>query len=79
MLAAWLRARREEAGMSQQHLATTAGVAVATVRNIETSVVVEPGYFTVMAIFHALGADPADLTEALRTLGDPPADRLLSE
>jgi hypothetical protein len=31
------------------------------VRNIETGVVVEPGYFTVMALIRALGAELADL------------------
>lgn len=61
ILAAWLRARREDAGMSQEQLASTARVAVATVRNIETGVVVEPGYFTVVALIRALGAELADL------------------
>jgi transcriptional regulator with XRE-family HTH domain len=60
-LASWLRARRELAGFSQEQLAARAGVAVATVRNIETCTVVEPGYFTIMALTHALNADPADL------------------
>jgi len=60
-LAAWFRARREHAGLSQEQLAASAGVAVATVRNIETCTVVEPGYFTIMALTRALNADPADL------------------
>jgi len=34
---------------------------IATVRNIETCTVVEPGYFTVVALIQALNADPADL------------------
>jgi transcriptional regulator with XRE-family HTH domain len=49
-LAARLRALREQAGLSQEQLAASAGVAVATVRNIETGTVIEPGYFTVMAL-----------------------------
>jgi transcriptional regulator with XRE-family HTH domain len=61
VLAAWLRSRREHAEMSQEQLAARAGVSVATVRNIETGAVVEPGYFTVMALATALGADNADL------------------
>jgi transcriptional regulator with XRE-family HTH domain len=52
------------AGMSQEQLAGRAQVAVATVRKIEKGVVIEPGYFTVLALMHALGAaseDPAVL------------------
>lgn len=62
-LASWLRARREHLGLSQEQLAARAGVAVATVRNIETCTVVEPGYFTIMALIQALNADSADLPE----------------
>jgi transcriptional regulator with XRE-family HTH domain len=62
-LAAWLRARRQDSGLSQQQLAATAGVAVATVRNIETGAVVEPGYFTVIALTRALGATSSDLPQ----------------
>jgi DNA-binding XRE family transcriptional regulator len=47
--------------MSQEQLAAGAGVAVVTVRNIETGAVIEPGYFTVMALIRALGAGQADL------------------
>jgi transcriptional regulator with XRE-family HTH domain len=61
LLAGRLRALREQAGLTQEQLAASAGVAVATVRNIEKGVVVEPGYFTVMALTRALGAGPADL------------------
>ena len=55
-LAAWLRNRREQAQLSQEQLAARAQVAVATVRKIEKGVVVEPGYFTVLALMQALGA-----------------------
>jgi transcriptional regulator with XRE-family HTH domain len=55
-LAVRLRDLREGAGMTQEQLAARAEVAVATVRKIETSVVVEPGYFTVMALLNALDA-----------------------
>jgi transcriptional regulator with XRE-family HTH domain len=63
-LAEWLRDRRMQAGMSQEQLASRAQVAVATVRKIEKGVVIEPGYFTVLALMHALGTtseDPAVL------------------
>jgi transcriptional regulator with XRE-family HTH domain len=61
ILAAWLRTLREQTGLSQEQLAASAGVAVATVRNIETCTVIEPGYFTVVALIRALGAGLADL------------------
>jgi transcriptional regulator with XRE-family HTH domain len=78
LLAARLRALREQAGLSREQLAASAGVAVATVRNIETGSVVEPGYFTVMALTRALGAEHADLlaraSSAARDLNPEPAD-----
>jgi transcriptional regulator with XRE-family HTH domain len=60
-LAARLRELRIDAGITQERLASQAGVAIATVRKIETGAVVEPGYFTVMAPIEALGARPDDL------------------
>jgi len=60
-LAAALRALRERAGLTQEQLAARARVAVGTVRNIETGAVVEPGFFTVMALLDALGARAEDL------------------
>lgn len=54
-LAERLRALRAQAGLTQEQLAARAQVAVATVRKIETGAVVEPGYFTVMALLGALG------------------------
>jgi transcriptional regulator with XRE-family HTH domain len=56
-----MRALRQQAGLTQEQLAARAGVAVATVRKIENGVVVEPGYFTVMALVRALGAGHNDL------------------
>jgi transcriptional regulator with XRE-family HTH domain len=53
-LAAQLRALREQEGLSQEQVAARAGVAVSTVRKIETGAVVEPGYFTVVAMMRAL-------------------------
>ena len=47
--------------MSQEQLAARAQVAVATVRKIEKGVVIEPGYFTVLALMHALGATREDM------------------
>jgi transcriptional regulator with XRE-family HTH domain len=67
-LAEQLRERRESRGMTQVQLASAASVGLSTVRKIETGAVVEPGYFTVLAIMSALGISPADLA------GLPPAD-----
>lgn len=52
-----LRGAREQHGISQQDLATRAGVAIGTVRAVETGRVVEPGFFTVLALAEALGLD----------------------
>jgi transcriptional regulator with XRE-family HTH domain len=47
--------------MTQERLAAQAGVAIATVRKIETGAVVEPGYFTVTALMAVLGTSPGEL------------------
>jgi transcriptional regulator with XRE-family HTH domain len=60
-LAEQLRGLRENAGITQERLAAQAGVSIATVRKIETGAVVEPGYFTVMALMSVFGTTPADL------------------
>ena len=60
-LAGHLRELRESAGMTQERLAAQAGVGIATVRKIETGAVVEPGYFTVMALMAVLGTSPSEL------------------
>jgi transcriptional regulator with XRE-family HTH domain len=60
-LARHLRELRESAGISQERLAAQAGVGVATVRKIETGAVVEPGYFTVLALMSVLGTSPGEL------------------
>jgi transcriptional regulator with XRE-family HTH domain len=61
-LARQLRELRESAGLTQERLAVQAGVAISTVRKIETGVIVEPGYFTVLALMGVLGTSPAELT-----------------
>jgi transcriptional regulator with XRE-family HTH domain len=58
LLAGQFRERRESAGITQERLAVLAGVGIATVRKIETGVVVEPGYLTVIALMGALGISP---------------------
>jgi transcriptional regulator with XRE-family HTH domain len=58
LLSSQIRERRESAGITQERLAALAGVGIATVRKIETGVVVEPGYFTVMALMGVLGIPP---------------------
>jgi DNA-binding XRE family transcriptional regulator len=60
-LAARLRALREERGMTQEQLAAQAEISVATVRNIERVVVVEPSLFTVLAMVRVLGASIDDV------------------
>jgi transcriptional regulator with XRE-family HTH domain len=60
-LAAGLRSWRERSGLTQEQLAARAQVAVATVRKIEAGTVINPGIFTVMAMFSALGAEPEDV------------------
>jgi transcriptional regulator with XRE-family HTH domain len=60
-LAMRLRLLRERAALTQEQAASRAGISVATLRKIEKSAVVEPGYFTVMALMAALGATPTDL------------------
>jgi len=60
-LAAGLRSRREDAGMTQEQVAAQARVAVATVRKIESGSVTNPGIFTVIAMLRALGAAAEDI------------------
>jgi transcriptional regulator with XRE-family HTH domain len=62
-LAARLRELREGAGITQERLAALAGVGIATVRKLETGKVIEPGYFTVMALIRALGVTPGEIGE----------------
>jgi transcriptional regulator with XRE-family HTH domain len=59
-LARQLRELREGAGITQERLAAQAGVGIATVRKIETGAVVEPGYFTVLALMTVLGTSPGE-------------------
>jgi transcriptional regulator with XRE-family HTH domain len=61
-LAKRLRDLRVQADLTQEQLAGQAQVAVATVRKIETGAVVEPGFFTIMALFRALGIGHLDVT-----------------
>ena len=49
-LAVRLRALREQHGMTRGQLAAQTHISVATVRNIERVVVVEPSLFTVLAM-----------------------------
>jgi transcriptional regulator with XRE-family HTH domain len=60
-LAARLRALRLDRELTQEQLAMRAGVAVSTLRKIESGVVVEPGYFTVLSLAAALDIDPHNL------------------
>jgi transcriptional regulator with XRE-family HTH domain len=59
-LASQLRALRMHAELTQEQLATQAGVALSTLRKIETGKVIEPGYFTIVAMLQALGIAKVD-------------------
>jgi transcriptional regulator with XRE-family HTH domain len=73
-LAGRLRQLRERARKTQEEVAAAAGLSVATVRKIETGVVTEPGYFTILAIASAIGASITDLAELIPPC-QLPADR----
>ena len=60
-LAAQLRARRLRADLTQEQLAARAGIALSTLRKIETGQVVEPGYFTILALLQVLGISAGEL------------------
>lgn len=53
-LAQLLRQRRLELHLSQQSLAQQAGIAIATLRAIESGRTVEPGFFTIVELMMAL-------------------------
>jgi transcriptional regulator with XRE-family HTH domain len=61
VLATRLRTLRINKGMTQEHLAGQAGVAVSTLRKIESGRVIEPGYFTMLSLADALGIDLREL------------------
>ena len=61
ILAARLRATRATRGLTQEQLASRAQIAVSTLRKIESGRVVEPGYFTMLSLAHALRIDLHDL------------------
>ena len=46
--------------MSQEQLAARAEVPLVTLRKIKTGAVVEPGYFIVLDVLRALGAETRD-------------------
>ncbi|MFV2178005.1 multiprotein-bridging factor 1 family protein [Actinomadura sp. LOL_016] len=62
-LAVVLRRAREQRDLTQEQLAVGAGVCVSTVRKIERCEVVEPGYFTIVAIAKALGLSLAEIED----------------
>lgn len=60
-LASAIRAAREASGLTQEELARLSELSLSTVRKIESSAIVEPGFFPVVAILAVLGLDPAGL------------------
>lgn len=61
VLATRLRELRTDRGLTQEQLAVRAQVAVSTLRKIESGRVVEPGYFTMLSLARALGAELREL------------------
>jgi transcriptional regulator with XRE-family HTH domain len=61
VLATRLRTVRTDRGLTQEELANRARVAVSTLRKIESGRVIEPGYFTVLALANALRIDLREL------------------
>lgn len=73
-LSASLRDARARAGMSQQALAAKSAVSIGTVRAIETSTVIEPGFFTIVALAAALNIELVSLID----IEDPNVDGVTS-
>lgn len=63
-LAEIVRRARQDRRMSQQELATRAGISVGTVRALESKRTVEPGYFTVQVLAEVLKISAAELPVA---------------
>lgn len=70
LLASQLRMMRTAQHLTQDEIARRAGIGIATLRKIENGAVIEPGYFTVLAIAAALGAESAHLS-AVVMAGEP--------
>lgn len=60
-LAAAIRTAREAKGLTQEDLAHASELSLSTVRKIERSAIVEPGFFPVIAMLTVLGLDPFGL------------------
>jgi transcriptional regulator with XRE-family HTH domain len=65
VLAERIRSARQNADITQQQLASRAGIALSTLRKIETGGITEPGYFTILAIVSALGMSLQELNLGL--------------
>jgi transcriptional regulator with XRE-family HTH domain len=71
-LASTLKSARQQQALSQQELAQRANVAIGTVRALEAGRTVEPGFFTVLVLAHALDMDIPTLLEAAQPSLQPP-------
>lgn len=60
-LADAIRSAREARGLTQEQLAQASELSLSTVRKIERSAIVEPGFFPVMAILAVLRVDVGGL------------------
>jgi DNA-binding SARP family transcriptional activator/DNA-binding XRE family transcriptional regulator len=70
-----VRTHRHEAGLTQQELATKAGISVAALRDIEQSRRCRPRVSTLTALSSALGLNAAQTANLIRTGRDPAAWR----
>lgn len=71
-LAELIRAARTAKGLTQEQVAQAAGLSLSTVRKIERSGIVEPGFFPVMAILAVVGLKPGELKlPTVQRLGRP--------
>jgi len=62
-----LRDARLRAGVGQQEASRRAAVSLSTLSKIENGTVVEPGFFTVLALCRALGVPAAQLIKAAQS------------
>lgn len=57
----YLKRSRKAAGLSQDDLVRRTGLALSTIRKMEDGRTLNPGVFTLMMVWQALGLPPGDL------------------
>lgn len=71
-LAQRVRALREDRGWTRERLAKEAGIAVGTLRRLESEGAIQPGFFTVGAVAEAFAVSLDDLFRAAQVTPVPP-------